>query len=255
MKPKEREYKEIPDQLITQQDTIRNHSKRKQDSVNLLSLLFSQGIPSVYSSKTKAELLLMFNVLLYQALNGRYQNVKCENMKDYEKEALRAFISVHDKAMSIKAGATILKPVPVVKYAGSRKHSVYAPLMLFNSFLTPEIVKDIKSHEELVTGKYDGSVIDLILEQPKATLCPLCGVDSNTYKNENGDNCSMVNLNSVNPDRLKAYRIRHELNQVEPEHRAQMLKDLLAEQEREAKKAECSTCKLDKESCQWCKFK
>ncbi len=107
--------------IINRDDTLKTFTVRRQKAINKLTPLYDQGIPVVYPYVTRSNLLIRFNLLLYRALHGYYNNIDCQDMKEYEQEALRACQSLHGLASGVEQGARIdynTKPLKSLRSMG-----------------------------------------------------------------------------------------------------------------------------------------
>ena len=98
--------------LISEPDLLKNYSVRKGKAIKKLGLLYSAGVPAVFSSATRDELLLIFNLLMFRALHGKYSNINCGDLNEYAAEALREFKNLISAAQNCKAGARVKVPQP-----------------------------------------------------------------------------------------------------------------------------------------------
>jgi hypothetical protein len=134
--------------LLSEDGLLKDYSIRKQASIKRLNLLNSAGIPAVYSTASKGELLFMFNLLMYRALHGYFENVKPSNQMEYSLEALRTFRNVQKLANRIMSGARPgftkpAKPIPlnspvvvdgsgsIIVHCRNSNGSVYLPIKTY----------------------------------------------------------------------------------------------------------------------------
>ena len=122
--------------LIAREDYTSRFSMRKQKAIQRLGIFYNQGVPAVWSSLPREDLLLLLNVLLFKSINNQIDAKPAKkqdkmSMAEYGKQALALFAKCGDICHRLKRGARLSSSLVVHCILNGR--TAYFPIEVFLS--------------------------------------------------------------------------------------------------------------------------